>query len=166
MIAHHLIRHVAGSAATVLAGGMLVTGCVSGQSSSTSSAQENPRPPNGGATVPPPGTATLRIIAPRPGGEINLFRPDPITYGVSGIQIGPSSGYRLRMRDVRHGEAGYTIDLPISRSTGSVNLPGDKLHLPGHHEQLLFALVGPDNAVVPGPRATVTISNIDIHGPK
>jgi hypothetical protein len=93
----------------------------------------------------------------RSGQTITL--PATIGYAIIGLRFNASAGYRLHVQV--GGPGSYSLDLPISSPSGTVELPRDKM-LPGKRD-LTVSLT---RTGVTRLSRVVRLNDVTIYGPK
>jgi hypothetical protein len=151
---HVAVEHVPGLSQPETAESSRASARALRPSASTRSCSPPASPDPERSTIP-----TLKILEPRDGQTITL--PTEITYEVSGIEVGGSSGVHLHVV-VEGVEDGFHVEVPLDKESRIAKLPADK-RLTGRRD-LTFQLARPDHTPLENTEARYTVRNLTIEG--
>ena len=154
--------------AVFLTSALLLTGCSSERRAPIGpGAPPNSPAPTGSRTeasaVVPSASGSMAVVhitTLRSGQTISL--PATIGYTISGLRFNATAGYRLHVQVDDPGS--YSLDLPISGSAGTVELPRDKM-LPGTRD-LIISLTRTDVTPARPAQRAAHLNDVTIYGPK
>jgi hypothetical protein len=163
-------------AAVHLTSALLLTGCSSGHRAVAGPDTPPKSPASAGVRTEPSSILTripnlptspasgpmavVHITTLRSGQTISL--PATIGYAISGLRFNATARYRLHVQVGNRGS--YSLDLPISDPTGTVELPRDKM-LPGKRD-LIISLTRTGVTSARLAQRVARLNDMTIYGPK